>query len=310
MKHEILSVIVPVLNEEESIPLFLEKMRQVSRELPVEVEYWFVNDGSNDNTQAVLNALNNSDSNIHFIDFSRNFGKEAALYAGLEYAKGDYIGVMDVDLQDPPELLPEMLRGVMSGEWDAVGSRRINRIGESRIRSFFSDLFYKLVNKISSTQLVNGARDYRVMTRQMVDAILSMPEYNRFSKGIFSWIGFRTKYLEFENVDRAAGKTSWSFFSLFKYSIDGIVNFSTAPLDIVTGLGFITFISAIIGAIAIIIRAIAFPSTAVFGWPSMVVIMLLLSGIQLLSLGVIGRYISGTYTEVKRRPIFIAKKVK
>lgn len=310
MKHEILSVIVPVFNEEESIPLFLEKMRQVSRGLPVEIEYWFVNDGSSDDTQVVLDAMNASDSKVHFIDFSRNFGKEAALYAGLEYAKGDYVAVMDVDLQDPPELLPEMLQGVMSGEWDAVGSRRINRIGEPRIRSFFSDLFYKLVNKISSTQLVNGARDYRVMTRQMVDAILSMPEYNRFSKGIFSWIGFRTKYLEFENVDRAAGKTSWSFFSLFKYSIDGIVNFSTAPLDIVTGLGFITFISAIIGAIAIIIRAIAFPSTAVFGWPSMVVIMLLLSGIQLLSLGVIGRYISGTYTEVKRRPIFIAKKVK
>ncbi|GAK30618.1 undecaprenyl-phosphate 4-deoxy-4-formamido-L-arabinose transferase [Weissella oryzae SG25] len=311
MTTKSLSIIVPVYNEEVAIPIFIDAVQQNMRKMPeLEVSFWFIDDGSTDKTIDILENVSHQDPLIHYIEFSRNFGKEAALYAGLQHAKGDYLAVMDVDLQDPPELLPEMLQDVMSGKWDSVGSRRTNRDGEAHLRSFFSDLFYWLINKVSDTKLVKGARDYRVMTRQMVDAILSMTEYNRFSKGIFSWVGFKTKYLEFENVDRVAGNTSWSFMSLFRYSIEGIINFSTIPLDLVIATGLVTFFASIIGIIVIIIRALIFPNTAVFGWPSLVVIILLIGSIQLLSIGVIGRYISGIYKEVKHRPIYIARRIK
>lgn len=217
---------------------------------------------------------------------------------------------MDVDLQDPPELLPEMLAGVASGEWDAVGTRRVTRAGEPPIRTFFSELFYKLVNRISDTQIVEGARDYRVMSRQMVDSLLYMTEYNRFSKGMFSWIGFKQKYLEFENRDRVAGQTSWSFWSLFKYSIEGIVAFSQVPLAFVSFLGVLSFVTAIIGALVIVIRALLVANSSVAGWPSLVIIILFMGGIQLLSLGIVGRYISSIYLEVKNRPIYIAREKK
>ncbi|MBD1491005.1 glycosyltransferase [Weissella confusa] len=306
-----LSIVVPVFNEEETVPLFHEALEKVHQEVAdYEFEYWFVDDGSSDETVTAIRALQEKDETVHFVTFSRNFGKEAALYAGLEHATGDYIVVMDVDLQDPPQLLPEMLAGVASGEWDAVGTRRTTRAGEPPIRTFFSEMFYKLINRISDTHLVEGARDYRVMTRQMVDAILSMSETNRFSKGIFSWVGFKQKYLEFENVERVAGTTSWSFWKLFKYSIEGIVAFSQAPLMLVSLLGLFSFVMSIIGAITIFVRTLIDSSSAVSGWPSLVVIILFMGGIQLLALGIVGRYISSIYLEVKKRPIYITREVK
>lgn len=306
-----LSIVVPVFNEEETVPLFHESLEKVHQEVAdYEFEYWFVDDGSSDETVTAIRALQEKDETVHFVTFSRNFGKEAALYAGLEHATGDYIVVMDVDLQDPPQLLPEMLAGVASGEWDAVGTRRTTRAGEPPIRTFFSEMFYKLINRISDTHLVEGARDYRVMTRQMVDAILSMSETNRFSKGIFSWVGFKQKYLEFENVERVAGTTSWSFWKLFKYSIEGIVAFSQAPLMLVSLLGLFSFVMSIIGAITIFVRTLIDSSSAVSGWPSLVFIILFMGGIQLLALGIVGRYISSIYLEVKKRPIYIAREVK
>lgn len=307
-----LSIIVPVFNEEETIPIFYNTVLNVKNKYlnEVQIEFWFVDDGSTDDTILEINKLVNFNSNVHFVQFSRNFGKEAALYAGLENASGDYVAVMDVDLQDPPELLPQMLEGVRDGDWDVVGSRRKNRIGESKIRSWFSKVFYKIINKISATHIEEGARDYRVMSRKVVDAILSMSEYNRFSKGIFSWVGFKQKYISFDNTERVAGSTSWSFWNLVKYSIEGIVAFSQFPLKIVSVLGLLTFVGALVGAIVVIVRSIINPTVSAFGWPSMVVIMLGLGGIQLLSLGVVGRYVSSIYLEVKHRPIYIAKKIK
>lgn len=306
-----LSLIVPVFNEQDTVESFYSAIEKEHKNfLEYELEYWFVDDGSSDKTMDVVNKLIEKDNHVHTVSFSRNFGKEAALYAGLEHALGDYIAVMDVDLQDPPDMLPKMLEGVSSGEWDAVGARRTSRKGEPLFRSWFSSLFYKLINLMSDTHIVEGARDFRVMSRQMVDAILSVQEYNRFSKGIFTWVGFKQKYLDYENQDRVAGQTSWSFWGLFKYSIEGFIDFSRAPLLLVSLLGGIAFILAIIGAIVVFIRAILYPDTSVFGWPSMVVIMLALGGVQLLSLGIVGRYISNIYLEVKNRPIYIAKKVK
>lgn len=305
-----LSIVIPVYNEEETIPLFMEAVEEVHQQqlADVEFEYWFIDDGSTDQTLPVLRATHDRFADrVHYVSFSRNFGKEAALYAGLSKAQGDYVAVMDVDLQDPPALLPEMYRGVAADEWDSIGTRRISRDGEPPIRTFFSRLFYKLINRISSTQIVEGARDYRVMNRKMVDALLSMPEYNRFSKGLFSWVGFRQKYLEFENRDRVAGKTSWSFWDLFKYSIDGIIDFSQAPLTLVSVMGFISFILSILGAIFIVMRTLFFADASVAGWPSMVVIMLFIGGIQLLSLGIVGRYVAGIYVESKHRPIYLEK---
>lgn len=306
-----LSIIVPCYCEEESIPLFYDAVEKVAPQLPgIELEYWFIDDGSTDNTLTELRKLQQKDpSHVHYASFSRNFGKEAGLYCGLQQATGDYVAVMDVDLQDPPELLPKMLGYLESGEYDCVGTRRVNRKGEPPIRSFFAHLFYKLINTISDTEIVDGARDYRLMTRQMVDAILSMSEYNRFSKGIFSWVGFKTKYLEYTNQERVAGKTSWNFWSLLKYSIDGIVSFSQTPLNIASYVGLLSSIGSVIGIIFVIIRKLLYGGSA-FGWASMVCIFLFIGGIQLLCLGIVGKYIGKIFMEVKKRPIYILKEKK
>lgn len=307
-----LSIIVPCYCEEESIPLFYDAVQKIAPQLKnIELEYWFIDDGSKDNTLQVLRKLEKKDpQHVHYAAFSRNFGKEAGLYCGLQQATGDYVAVMDVDLQDPPELLPKMLGYLESGEYDCVGTRRVNRKGEPPIRSFFAHMFYKLINKISDTEIVDGARDYRLMTRQMVNAILSMSEYNRFSKGIFSWVGFRTKYLEYTNQERVAGNTSWNFWSLLKYSIDGIVSFSQTPLNIAAYVGVLSSVGSVIGILFVIIRKLLYGDSSVFGWASMVCIFLFIGGIQLLCLGIVGKYIGKIFMEVKRRPIYILKEKK
>lgn len=307
-----LSIIVPCYCEEESIPLFYDAVQKIAPQLKdIELEYWFIDDGSKDNTLQVLRQLEKKDpQHVHYAAFSRNFGKEAGLYCGLQQATGDYVAVMDVDLQDPPELLPKMLGYLESGEYDCVGTRRVNRKGEPPIRSFFAHMFYKLINKISDTEIVDGARDYRLMTRQMVNAILSMSEYNRFSKGIFSWVGFRTKYLEYTNQERVAGNTSWNFWSLLKYSIDGIVSFSQTPLNIAAYVGLLSSVGSVIGILFVIIRKLLYGDSSVFGWASMVCIFLFIGGIQLLYLGIVGKYIGKIFMEVKRRPIYILKEKK
>ncbi|MDD9138243.1 glycosyltransferase family 2 protein [Fructobacillus sp. CRL 2054] len=308
-KDKVLSLVVPVHNEEDTIHLFYQAIEEIKPKINATIDFHFIDDGSTDSTLSILRNLSNQDEHVHYISFSRNFGKEAGLYAGLEQSTGDYVAVMDVDLQDPPELLPEMLNEVESGEYDAVGTRRADRKGEAKIRSWFSSQFYKWMNKVSQTHLVDGARDYRVMTRQMVNAILSMSENQRFSKGIFTWVGFKTKYIPFENRERVAGNTSWSFWSLAKYAIEGIVSFSTMPLTIVTFLGLISFGASVLAGIFIVIRALV-SNTSVAGWPSMVTIMLFIGGIQMLSLGIIGRYIAAIFMETKKRPIYIAKEEK
>lgn len=301
-----LSVIVPCYNEEESIPLFFEEMQKVNDELPLDFEYIFVNDGSKDKTLNILRELAKENNNVHYISFSRNFGKESALYAGLENATGDYVTVMDVDLQDPPELLIEMFEKIQDPDIDCVGCRRVSRTGEPPIRSFFARMFYKIINKIGQTEMVDGARDFRLMTRQMVDAILEVREYNRFSKGIFTWVGFNTIYLEYENRERVAGETSWNFWSLLKYSLEGIINFSEAPLNIATYGGMLSVFISIVGAIFIVIRTLVFGDST-NGWPSLVIIILFCSGINLLMLGIIGKYISKIFLETKSRPIYIVR---
>lgn len=308
-QSNILSIVVPVHNEEETIQIFYDALSNIKTQLTATIHYHFIDDGSTDNTLSILRHLSESDENVHYVSFSRNFGKESGLYAGLQQADGQYVAVMDVDLQDPPELLPQMLQDVQSGEYDAVGTRRANRKGEAKLRSWFSEQFYVWINKISDTQLVDGARDYRVMTRQMVDAILSMTENQRFSKGIFSWVGFKTKYIPFENRERVAGNTSWSFWSLLKYAVEGVVSFSTVPLTVITGLGFTSFGLSLFSAAFIIIRAMV-NNNSVAGWPSMVTIILFIGGIQLLSLGVIGRYIAAIFLETKHRPIYITREEK
>ena len=306
-----LSIVVPCYNEEEAIPLFYPAVEKVVKQMPVETEYWFVNDGSSDDTLAELRKLHAQDpERVHYVSFSRNFGKEAGLYAGLQAATGDYIVVMDADLQDPPEYLPEMYQDISTGEYDCVGMRRTDRKGEAKIKSFLSNQFYNVINKISDTKIVSGARDYRMMTRQMVNAVLSLTEYNRFSKGIFNWVGFKTKYLPYKNVERVAGTTDWSTWKLFKYAIDGITDFSEAPLAIATWAGGLTAFISIIGMIIVVIRKILEPSSSAFGWASMVCIILFLGGIQLLCLGIVGRYIGRIYMQTKKRPIYIVKEKK
>lgn len=306
-----LSIVVPCYNEEETIPLFFPAVEKVVKQMPVDTEYWFVNDGSNDGTLAELRKLHEQDpERVHYVSFSRNFGKEAGLYAGLQAATGDYVVVMDADLQDPPEYLPEMYRAISTGEYDCVGMRRTDRKGEAKFKSFLSNQFYNVINKISDTKIVSGARDYRMMTRQMVDAVLSLTEYNRFSKGIFNWVGFKTKYLPYKNVERVAGTTDWSTWKLFKYAIDGITDFSEAPLAIATWAGGLTAFISIIGMIIVIIRKIIEPGSSAFGWASMVCIILFLGGIQLLCLGIVGRYIGRIYMQTKKRPIYIIKEKK
>lgn len=302
----ILSVIVPCYNEQESIPHFYAAMEKVQEKIDYQFEYIFVNDGSKDETLSVLQELMEKDKQkVKFLSFSRNFGKEAGIYAGLKEAKGELVTIMDVDLQDPPELLPEMIEGIKEG-YDCIGTRRANRAGEPPIRSVFAKLFYRLINQISSTQMVDGARDYRLMTRQMVDAILELSEHNRFSKGLFSWVGFQTKYLSFENVERQHGQTSWNFFSLLRYSIEGIINFSEAPLRLATFFGLLVSLGSGVALVFIIVRTLVFGDVTQ-GWPSLVSIVLFMGGIQLISIGVIGEYIGKIFLETKNRPIFIVK---
>lgn len=307
MSKELISIIVPCYNEEEMLPIFYEEINGISKIMEsVSFEFIFVNDGSKDHTLKKLKELSKSDARVHYFSFSRNFGKEAALYAGLKHSKGDYVAVMDVDLQDPPELLPEMYKLIQNEQYDCIGTRRKDREGEPVIRSFFARKFYKLINRISDTEIVDGARDFRLMKRQMVDAILDLSEYNRFSKGIFSWVGFETKYLEFQNKERVAGQTTWSFWSLFRYSLDGIVAFSEIPLAMASVVGFFTFAVAIILALFFGVRTLLFGNPT-SGWTSMIVIILGLGGIQLLSLGIIGKYLGKTFLETKKRPIYILK---
>lgn len=307
----LLSIVIPCYNEEKTIPIFYPAVeKEVKKINNLNVEYWFVDDGSNDSTYHVIKKLHDQHENVHYIMFSRNFGKEAALYAGLKAANGNFITVMDADLQDPPHLLPIMYKYLKSGKYDCIGTRRVDRQGEGRIKSFFSNMFYKLINHISNTKIVPGMRDYRMMTRQMTDAVLSMTEYNRFSKGIFSWVGFRTKYLEYHNIERVAGETDWSIWSLFKYAVNGITDFSEVPLSIAVWLGLISSFLAILGIIFIIIRHVIYPNSSVFGWASLVSIILFLGGLQLLCLGIIGKYIGKIYLQTKHRPIYIIKEKK
>lgn len=306
-----LSIVVPCYNEQESIPLFYPAVEKVVRKMPVEIEYWFINDGSVDHSLEEMRKLHQAaPERVHYVSFSRNFGKEAGLYAGLQAATGDYVVVMDADLQDPPEYLPVMYKEIASGEYDCVGMRRTDRKGEAKFKSFLSDQFYNVINKISDTKIVSGARDYRMMTRQMVNAVLSLTEYNRFSKGIFNWVGFKTKYLPYRNVERVAGTTDWSTWKLFKYAFDGITDFSEAPLAIATWFGGLSAFVAIVGLIVVIVRHFIIPGSSVNGWASLVCIMLLLGGIQLLCLGIVGRYIGRIYMQTKKRPIYIIKEKK
>jgi glycosyltransferase involved in cell wall biosynthesis len=302
-----ISIVVPCYNEEEALPFFYEEINKVAKEFKgVTFELLFVDDGSKDKTLEILRELSKQDKRVRYISFSRNFGKEAGLYAGLSNATGDYVAVMDADLQDPPTLLIEMYDLIVNEHYDCVATRRVTRKGEPPIRSFFARLFYKFINKISKTEFVDGARDFRLMTRQMVDAILAMSEYNRFSKGIFSWVGFKTKWLEYKNVERVAGSTKWSFWKLFLYSIEGIVAFSTVPLSIASIMGMLFCLIAFLMIIFIIVKTLLFGDPT-SGWPSLVCIIFLVSGVQLFCLGIMGQYISKTYLETKKRPIYIAK---
>lgn len=305
------SCIVPCFNEEEVIPLYYEEMQKVRKqeEGKIDFEIIFIDDGSKDKTLEVIKKLSEQDECIHYVSFSRNFGKEAAMYAGFEHANGEYVVTMDVDLQDPPHLIPEMIRCIEEEGYDSVATRRVTRKGEPPIRSFFARRFYGLINKISDADIVDGARDFRMMKRDMVNAILSMPEYNRFTKGIFGWVGFKTKWIEFENVERAAGETKWSFWKLFRYALEGIIAFSTVPLTIVSLIGVIVCIIAFLFLLFVVIRATIFGGP-VAGWPSLICVISFLSGIQLLGIGVVGMYLSKTYLETKKRPIYIKKESK
>ena len=302
-----ITVIVPCYNEEAVLPLFYQEVEKIRLSMPqAEFEYLFVNDGSSDRTLSMLREMSQKDKRVKYVSFSRNFGKEAAMYAGLEAAGGDYMVIVDADLQDPLELIPVMYQKISTGECDCVAARRVTREGEAKIRSWFARMFYKLINRISNTEIVDGARDYRMMTRQMVEAILSMTERNRFSKGIFSWVGFDTQWLEYKNIQRAAGETKWSFWKLFLYSIEGIVAFSTVPLAIASVAGVLFCLLSFIGILVVIIRELIWQMSS-YGWPSLVCIILLVSGIQLLCIGVLGQYLSKTYLESKHRPIYIVK---
>ncbi|MBO6241594.1 MAG: glycosyltransferase family 2 protein [Butyrivibrio sp.] len=306
---KLLSLIVPCYNEQENIADFYNevlKNESYFKSNEVEFEFIYVNDGSKDETVSRVKELIEKDKRVHLINFSRNFGKEPAMYAGLEKAKGDYVAIMDCDLQDPPSLLPQMYEAIVNEGYDSVATRRVNRKGEPPIRSFFARMFYKLINKVSKTEIVDGARDYRLMTRQFVDAILSMKEYNRFSKGIFGWVGFKNKWIEFENIERMKGETKWSFWKLFVYALDGIVAFSTVPLAFSSLIGVLFCVLAFFFIIFTIVRK-ALYGDPTSGWPSLVCIILLVSGVQLFCIGIVGQYLSKTYLEVKKRPLYIVK---
>lgn len=304
----LLSVVVPCYNEEENVPLFYEELMKNQacfKEKGVELELLYIDDGSRDGTVSEVKKLRERDERVHLVSFSRNFGKEAAMYAGLENSSGDYVVLMDVDLQDPPSLLPEMLSYMEQG-FDSVATRRVSRKGEPPVRSFFARMFYRLMKRISRTEIMDGARDYRLMTRQMVDAILSMQEYNRFTKGIFGWVGFNTKWLEYENVERARGETKWNFWKLFLYSLDGIAAFSTVPLMLASVMGVFFCVVAFLMILFIIVRKLIF-GDPVSGWPSLVCIILMTSGVQFFCTGILGQYLAKTYMEVKRRPIYLVR---
>lgn len=299
-------LIVPCYNEQESIPLFYKEIKKVSKDIKANIEIIFINDGSTDNTLEIIKELAKEDKLVKYISLSRNFGKEGAMLAGLEASTGDYVTAMDVDLQDPPSLLNEMIRLIEEEDYDIVGTRRVNRKGEPPIRSFLARRFYKMINKMSKVEMVDGARDYRLMTRQVVDNILKLKEFNRYSKGLFSYVGFKTKWLEYENVERVAGETKWSLWKLLMYAIEGIVAFTTIPLTLATMIGFIFCLIAFVMIIIIIAKTLIYGDPTA-GWPSMACIIFLVSGIQLLCLGVIGEYLSKMYLEVKNRPVYIVK---
>lgn len=301
-----ISIIVPCYNEEEVLDIFYNKIIEVSSKMDAEFEFIYVDDGSNDKTLEIIKGHSLRDERVKYLSFSRNFGKEAAMYAGLKRATGDYVAIMDADLQDPPDLLPEMYETLLTEEYDCVASKRKTRKGEPILRSFFSKLFYKIINKMSKTEIVDGARDYRLMTRRMVDSIRQVTEYNRFSKGIFSWVGFKTKWISYDNIERAAGKTKWNFWKLFMYSLDGITAFSTAPLVFSALLGLMFCFIAFLLIILIIVKTCIY-GDPVSGWPSTICIILFVSGIQLFSLGIMGQYMSKEYMEIKNRPIYIIK---
>ena len=310
----LLTVVVPCYNEEEAIPFFYEEMLKTievfNKDFPsVEFEMLFIDDGSKDKTLKVLREYNEKDKRVRYVSFSRNFGKEAGIYAGLDNAKGDYVVIMDADLQDPPSLLPEMFKAVTEEGFDSAATRRVTRKGEPVIRSFFARMFYKLMARISKTEIVDGARDYRIMTRQVVDAILAMGEYNRFTKGIYGWVGFETKWFEYENVERVAGETKWSFWKLFLYSIEGVIGFSTAPLVISSFFGILCMLLAFVMIVFIIIRKLIYGDPT-SGWPSLVCIIMLIGGMQLSCIGIVGEYLAKTYLETKHRPIYIAKEIR
>ncbi len=308
---KLVSVVVPCYNEQEVLPMFYEEITKVTDQMKADFpelsfEYLFVNDGSKDNTLNILRSLSLKDERVRYISFSRNFGKESGMYAGLRNAKGDFVVVMDADLQHPPAFLPEMYSYVRDGEYDCATTRRVSRKGESKVRSWFARKFYKIMNKISQTEIVDGAQDFRFMSRQMVDALLDMTEYTRFSQGIFSWVGFTTRYIEYENVERPAGTTSWSFWGLVKYSLEGIMAFSTAPLAIASMLGVVSCIIAFVLMIITVVKTLVF-GEEVAGYPTTICVIFLLSGLQLFCTGILGQYLSKTYLETKNRPIYIAK---
>lgn len=304
-----LSCIVPCYNEEAVLPFFYEELNQVSKKLleqQEEIEIILVDDGSKDSTLEIFRALAEKDSRVKYLSLSRNFGKESAMYAGLSHSTGDYVVIMDADMQDPPSLLPEMLAIIQNEPYDSVATRRVSRKGEPPIRSFFARCFYKIINKISDVDIVDGARDYRMMTRAMADAIISMEEYNRFSKGIFGWVGFRTKWLPYENVERMAGETKWSFWKLFLYSLQGIIGFSTVPLAIASITGLIFCVIAICLGVFVIARTMIY-GDPVAGWPSLITVVTFLGGLQLFCIGIVSQYLAKTYLETKKRPIYILK---
>ncbi len=302
-----LSIVVPVMNEQDAIPLFYHTTLQAVEQLEgVEIEFMFVDDGSTDATLSVIKSLAQTDERVRYVSLSRNFGKESSMLAGLQYASGDYIAIMDVDLQDPPALLPQMLKEIQENGYDCVGTCRVTRKGEPFLRSLGARWFYALINKMSKTEIRSGARDYQMMTRQVAQAILSIGEYNRFSKGISGWVGFRRKWIEYENVERAAGKSKWSMWKLFVYALDGITAYSTVPLVVAFFLGVLLCLGSFLFIVLLIIRTLIFGDPTQ-GWPSLVCIIVLLAGIQLLFFGVIGQYLAKTYLETKRRPIFIIR---
>lgn len=306
-KKDLISIVVPCYNEAETVPHFYNEIIKVAAEMySVEFEFIFVDDGSKDKTVEKLRDLAKQDKRVRYISFSRNFGKEPAMYAGLKESRGDFVAIMDADLQDPPALIPEMYNSVKNEDFDSVATRRSTRKGEPPIRSFFARIFYKIINRISDTEMVEGARDFRMMNRKMTDAVLSLEEYNRFTKGIFSWVGYKTKWLEYENIERVAGTTKFNFWKLFKYSLECIIAFSTAPLVLASFIGILFTAIAFISIIALIIRELVWEVSAA-GWPSTMVVILLIGGIQIFSIGILGQYLSKTYLETKKRPIYLVR---